>query len=849
MTAAIAADGGGREKTEQEEEDELQRFREQWRRELTKGNSADTSSAPDPAASATQRPTAAAAAATSSSDAYNSLDAYTRAVLAERRHDPNTALESYKRAFRLHDAPDKIYHRACALLLSSSSNPTAKGKAKLVPTHVDGLEVSSLLDPALVALLRTSLEPGTDVDRVSTSKAATSVPAAEPPALTAPTAAIAKPETPQTSPTTITQPLPTSPQQLRHSQPTSQDPHTLPPTAPLIPHGPSTSSSLPFIVPEPTKKSSNSLLPILTHILKTPRPDPDAAGKSNIHASHRRTDTAKSAASADGKRQSANGTEGHSNGTKTKPKSSPVSGGGLIFRPLDEEQPCPLTRLPDELLLLIVEEVARPKGRRGEKLPLPIGLHSVPGAPVLGAGGASSAAGGVSGTAKEGGIGTASMTAAKQAHAEPGGSSTAAPQHQPPHINHHPLGLAVNLALPDVPSLEALGRTCTKWRILTSGASALGAGGQRWGVWRNIVRQTFMPPILPSFNPILSTLNTTSTVSAAKTKQQQRQKQQQELILHLIQSLYQIHQSDWRTLYIEQPRIRLNGCYIASCRYTRPGMSEENVWISVVHVVEFYRVLRFLPDGTVMSLLSTDLPAESVRRMEPGWRRSTAGLCLGRWRLYPWGLPEEEERRESRRKRRRRQTLMMQNGLGGPDAGAAAGVGMGIGSANEEETDGENGLVQGMNAMMLQDAYSGAQGGDDPSGGGINLTAAEMDDFLVEGDQDDDDEDEADAFYEYDSEDELIPLQNGNAHRNADKHVPRTPQQPKLVLYDLRDRTLPKYSFRMVFNLKSSVRGRWNRLELETYESIHLGNGERLGLPMPHTKPFLFSVVRSYGVG
>lgn len=49
-------------------------------------------------------------------------------------------------------------------------------------------------------------------------------------------------------------------------------------------------------------------------------------------------------------------------------------------------------------------------------------------------------------------------------------------------------------------------------------------------------------------------------------------------------SLYEMHNRDWRNAFINQPRVRLNGAYIAACHYARPGMSEENVWVRVVHV-------------------------------------------------------------------------------------------------------------------------------------------------------------------------------------------------------------------------------------------------------------------------
>jgi F-box protein 9 len=68
----------------------------------------------------------------------------------------------------------------------------------------------------------------------------------------------------------------------------------------------------------------------------------------------------------------------------------------------------------------------------------------------------------------------------------------------------------------------------------------------------------------------------------------------------------------------------------------------------------------------------------------------------------------------------------------------------------------------------------------------------------------------------------------------------------------------PKYEFEMDLCLKTTHRGRcvayklgvisaeelscrWNKLEMLTYQSINLLNGEALGLSLKHQKPFYFS--------
>jgi F-box protein 9 len=51
----------------------------------------------------------------------------------------------------------------------------------------------------------------------------------------------------------------------------------------------------------------------------------------------------------------------------------------------------------------------------------------------------------------------------------------------------------------------------------------------------------------------------------------------------------------------------------------------------------------------------------------------------------------------------------------------------------------------------------------------------------------------------------------------------------------------PKYEFEMDLSLKTTNRGRWNKLDLDTYRSINLATDESLNLSLKHQKPFYFS--------
>jgi F-box protein 9 len=107
----------------------------------------------------------------------------------------------------------------------------------------------------------------------------------------------------------------------------------------------------------------------------------------------------------------------------------------------------------------------------------------------------------------------------------------------------------------------------------------------------------------------------------------------------------------YRTLFRQRPRIRFNGCYISTVNYTRPGASSANslTWNSPIHIVTYFRYLRFLRDGTCISLLTTAEPADvvpylSLENMHKNHTGALPGACmkdalLGRWRLSGPALP------------------------------------------------------------------------------------------------------------------------------------------------------------------------------------------------------------------
>ncbi|KJZ71592.1 hypothetical protein HIM_08986 [Hirsutella minnesotensis 3608] len=82
----------------------------------------------------------------------------------------------------------------------------------------------------------------------------------------------------------------------------------------------------------------------------------------------------------------------------------------------------------------------------------------------------------------------------------------------------------------------------------------------------------------------------------------------------LVPSIY----ASWRDMFRTRPRIRFNGCYISTVNYIRSGQMSTNqaTWGgSPIHIVTYYRYLRFFRDGTVISLLSTSEPRDVVHNL------------------------------------------------------------------------------------------------------------------------------------------------------------------------------------------------------------------------------------------
>lgn len=142
-----------------------------------------------------------------------------------------------------------------------------------------------------------------------------------------------------------------------------------------------------------------------------------------------------------------------------------------------------------------------------------------------------------------------------------------------------------------VRSLERFATVNRKARIVTLDSH----------VWRRIAQDIYQPPqIIPN--------------------------------LDLEQDILPAYLGDYRRLFIEHPRVRLDGVYIAVCHYIRNGLSEY-AWVNVSHLITYHRYLRFYPDGQVLSLLANDevKPQNVIPLLKPNLRMK--GFYVGTWKL------------------------------------------------------------------------------------------------------------------------------------------------------------------------------------------------------------------------
>ncbi|KAF8159469.1 hypothetical protein B0H34DRAFT_703607 [Crassisporium funariophilum] len=233
-------------------------------------------------------------------------------------------------------------------------------------------------------------------------------------------------------------------------------------------------------------------------------------------------------------------------------------------------------------------------------------------------------------------------------------------------------------------------------------------------IWKGLVRSTYHPPQIPEAKYMVP--------------------------------LIKRFQSDYRRVYIEQPRVRTDGVYIAICHYVRAGLSENN-WVNVCHLITYHRYLRFFPNGQVLSLLTNEehSPKQVIPILKPTLRMK--GLFFGHWKL----------------------------------------VGTTVHLYDLFDASGRF-VLPNFDTHSQFPSLSHPTGGD-----GVGPTSTHSG--------------------------------SGSSSSSGDQ---------------------ARYAFAMNLNLRSRPLGRWNKMDIESYDSVNIESGDVYPVALKHERPFWFSKVRSY---
>lgn len=92
--------------------------------------------------------------------------------------------------------------------------------------------------------------------------------------------------------------------------------------------------------------------------------------------------------------------------------------------------------------------------------------------------------------------------------------------------------------------------------------------------------------------------------------------------------------SSWRDMFIRRERVLFHGCYISKTTYLRMGENSfQDQFYRPLQLVEYYRYMRFLPDGKVLMMTSADDPAQGVTKLKQIYN-TRPDVLRGRYRLF-----------------------------------------------------------------------------------------------------------------------------------------------------------------------------------------------------------------------
>ncbi|XP_045767310.1 F-box only protein 9 [Maniola jurtina] len=92
--------------------------------------------------------------------------------------------------------------------------------------------------------------------------------------------------------------------------------------------------------------------------------------------------------------------------------------------------------------------------------------------------------------------------------------------------------------------------------------------------------------------------------------------------------------ANWRHMYIERARLNLNGCYISKTTYLRHGENSfQDHFYRPWYLIDYYRYLRFFPEGLVLMWTTAEEPAACVGHLKYRETKNSLGIMSGHYRL------------------------------------------------------------------------------------------------------------------------------------------------------------------------------------------------------------------------
>ncbi|KAM3967053.1 F-box only protein 9 isoform 2-T2 [Aphomia sociella] len=90
----------------------------------------------------------------------------------------------------------------------------------------------------------------------------------------------------------------------------------------------------------------------------------------------------------------------------------------------------------------------------------------------------------------------------------------------------------------------------------------------------------------------------------------------------------------WRHMFVSRPRLLLHGCYISKTTYLRHGENSfQDQFYRPWYLIDYYRYLRFFPEGVVLMWTTADEPAACVAHLRYRQPKTSLGIMAGHYRL------------------------------------------------------------------------------------------------------------------------------------------------------------------------------------------------------------------------